>query len=217
MKLRLPLCIAIFCFVMLVCSCRGDGTYDRTAIRAAVASQMDSYPESTLQDLYKNFFQDNFGPGHLMGDSDDARSGARAYIEAECLEALNDSDFTRSMPDYEPIGWHHRFYRVNLSVINDGRVPLDTFLDAFMQSAQQFTLPSIDDWKREWAVIEDEIRSMGYAMDSIDEDAETIQTILNEGQYALHHSLRYNECYHPHYRLIEKSVFENTLLPLLGQ
>lgn len=200
---------------MLISSCRGDGRYDTDAIRNAVISQMEEYPESELQDLYKNFFQDAFGPGHLLDDSEDARRGAEAYLRAECQAAMNDSVSGAGMPDYELIGWHHRFYRVNLSVINDGRIPFDVYLDAFMKSAQQFSLPSIDDWKREWAAIETEIRNLDYPIEGFEEDAREIHRILSEGQYALHHSDRYNDCYHPHYRLIEKSVFEEMLLPRL--
>lgn len=39
--------------------------------------------------------------------------------------------------------------------------------------------------------------------------------ILNQGQFASHHSAAFNEAYHPHYRLIEKTIFEIELLPLL--
>ena len=38
-------------------------------IRAAVENQLKAYPKSTLQDLYKNFFQDYFGPGHIVSDT----------------------------------------------------------------------------------------------------------------------------------------------------
>lgn len=215
MKLKFTITVACCVISAMLCACHDSGEYDTRAIREAVAVQMESYPESTLQDLYKNFFQDTFGPGHLLDDTDDARRGAEEYLRADCLAALNDSDYSCIMPDYELIGWHHRFYRVNLSVINDARVPFDLFMDAFMQSAQQFTLPAVDDWQREWAVIETEIRDMGYAIDGFDEDSETIHNLLDSGQYALHHSRRYDECYHPHYRLIEKTEFEELLLPLL--
>lgn len=39
--------------------------------------------------------------------------------------------------------------------------------------------------------------------------------ILDQGKYASHHSIAYNEAYHPHYRLIEKTIFEKELLPLI--
>lgn len=39
------------------------------AVREAVSRQMQNYPKSTLKDLYKNFFQDKFGPGHIISDT----------------------------------------------------------------------------------------------------------------------------------------------------
>lgn len=49
------------------------------AVRQAVERQMQRYPKSTLKDLYKNFFQDKYGPGHLIGDT----AAAGAYLRQE--------------------------------------------------------------------------------------------------------------------------------------
>ena len=38
----------------------------RERVVTCVRWQMDNYPESRLIDLYKNFFQDKFGPGHMI-------------------------------------------------------------------------------------------------------------------------------------------------------
>ncbi|GEM_PF-170709 len=181
-------------------------------IKRAIVQQVETYPASTLKDIYKNFFQDAFGPGHLMSNAPDAEQRMRNYLEQECEEAKNDPN---PCPDYELTGSHGRFYRVNLSVINDGRVPLNTFLKAFMKSATQFSLPKVDDWKKEWINIEQSVLELGYRFPEQSQDSAAIMSILNQGQYASHHSAAYNEAYHPHYRLIEKSIFEEELLPLL--
>ena len=39
------------------------------SIRQAIVQQVETYPASTLKDIYKNFFQDAFGPGHLMSNA----------------------------------------------------------------------------------------------------------------------------------------------------
>ena len=54
--------------------------------------QMTDYPESTLKDIYKNFFQDAFGPGHLMSDAEDAEKRMEAYLRSECEQAERDVD-----------------------------------------------------------------------------------------------------------------------------
>lgn len=182
------------------------------SIRQAIVQQVETYPASTLKDIYKNFFQDAFGPGHLMSNAPDAEQRMRNYLEQECEEAKKDIN---PCPDYELTGSHGRFYRVNLSVINDGRVPMNTFLNAFMKSAAQFSLPKVEDWKQEWIAIEKCIKELGYQFPDQAQDSAAIMNILDQGQYASHHSIAYNEAYHPHYRLIEKTIFEKELLPLI--
>lgn len=196
----------------IICACNSN-EYDVKAIRSAIKSQISDYPESTLKDLYKNFFQDAFGPGHLMSDAVDAEQKMRAYLESECEYSLTTPP--SSLPYYQTTGWHGRFYRVSLSVINDGKVPFDTYFDAFMESAAKFILPDVKDWAEEWNVIESLIVKYfpdlpGYAEDSAD-----IKALLESGNYASHHSRQFNEAYNPHYRLIEKSIFESRILPLL--
>ena len=42
-----------------------DGNFQERVEKAA-RWQMENYPKSRLLDLYKNFFQDKFGPGHIV-------------------------------------------------------------------------------------------------------------------------------------------------------
>ncbi len=196
--------IAAFATVRLCSNCR---------IAKAVRSQIDCYPESTLKDLYKSFFQDAFGPGHLMSSGEDAVQGMREYLKQECEEAKGDVNLC---PDYELTGHHGRFYRVNLSLINDGIIPFETFLSAFIKSAETYALPDLDDWKTEWNRILSVITRVAPDLPSFDEDKALIDKILADGNYASHHSERYNAKYHPHYRLIERNIFESEILPLIG-
>lgn len=62
--------------------CKTEIGTDRSfskAVREAVNRQMKAYPKSTLADLYKNFFQDKFGPGHIIADT----SSAGRYLRKE--------------------------------------------------------------------------------------------------------------------------------------
>lgn len=209
MKQFLYLILAI---IIAGCKTAGSVSSDKESIKNAIDRQMSDYPESTLRDVYKNFFQDAFGPGHLMSDAKDAEARMADYLRSECEEAKADVDHS---PYYLRTGWHGRFYRVNLSVINDGKVPFDTFLYAFMQSARDFTLPKVKDWSKEWSEIEKVFNVCGYQVPGYKEDSHAIKQLLGQGRYAIHHSERYNKAYHPHYRLIEKNIFEQQILPLL--
>ena len=182
---------------------------NNTPLERAIQRQMANYPAATLADYYKLFFQDAFGPGHLMADT----ARAAAYLRAELQQVQTDPD---PGPEYAATGYRGRYYRVNLSVIAQGKVPFSTFLSAFVQSAQTYTLPSIEEWSAEWAEIQSAIRTLNPQVPNYEADSIAIQALLSSGRYAAHHSAAYNAAYHPHYRLIERRIFEQQILPLLA-
>ena len=184
----------------------------REAIQAAVERQVSEYPESTLKDIYKSFFQDEFGPGHLVDGGEESLASARAYLEEECREAASEDNLCAEI---ETVGWKGRFYRVNLSLVNDGKVPFDVFYDAFIESAGAYALPDVKEWSKEWKAILSIIRKMKLDLPSYSSDRKEINAMLSSGKYALHHSRAYVNAYHPHYRLIEKNIFEKRILPYL--
>ena len=85
----------IIASLLLLVACKQE-----TAIEQAIGRQMASHPASTLQDLYKNFFQEQFGPGHLVPDT----TSAARYLRYE-LQTMN----SESQTLYEPIGVEGRF------------------------------------------------------------------------------------------------------------
>lgn len=177
---------------------------DSEAVRVAVAAQMESYPESRLQDLYKSFFQDRFGPGHIIRD----RQSARDYILSELASAD-----TIMGPRTEPCGWQGNYVRVNLSVIADGLMNAEKLADALMASAKEVSDEDIERWKTEWAEIEAIIEKTYPDIPDLQEDKARIAELLSTGQYAWHHSAQYNAAYHPHYRIIAKE-FLNLNMPI---
>ena len=187
-------------------SCKHDST-DR-AIIEAVEKQMKMYPKSTLRDLYKNFFQDYFGPGHIIANTDAASN----YLQQELATS---AEFEGE--DYEYTGYKGKMVRVNLKVIADGRVPYDKYLDAFLRSANGITPPSIEEWRAEWAKIDSVIKAMDIELDDAEKDRREINRLLNENKFVMHHSRQFNEHYAPHYRIIERTIFEEEILPLIGK
>ena len=183
-----------------------DGRFE-TAVSEAIDRQMRSYPKSTLKDLYKSFFQDKFGPGHIIAYT----TGAGAYIRREL------ASYTETKGEVaEPTGWEGNFYRVNLSAIKENRVPYATYLDAFFRSAQGIVAPTLPDWIKEWESIEAIIRAKNLALPGYEADLAEIKQNLEKGVYMGHHSAAYAEAYSPHYRIISKEIYEAELLPLLG-
>lgn len=171
-------------------------------VKLAVMEQLKQYPSSTLQDLYKSFFQDKFGPGHIISDT----TAARKYLDRELA-----SFEVSHNPEVEATGWQHNFYRINLSVIKEGIIPYHIFFNAFIESVNSVTPPSIEEWKNEWMAIEKIIESMDITLDNYNDDKRAIDSLLTINKFVVHHSKQYEETYQPHYRIISQKVFERDL------
>ena len=197
--------LAVAAMTIFACN-KVNPTHEK--IRQSVERQLELYPESTLRDLYKNFFQDRFGPGHIIADN----SAADRYLRYE----LNTAEGFEGL-DYEPTGYEGRFYRVNLGVIADGRVPYDKYFDAFIRSVNGITPISIEEWSKEWHEIDSVIMTMGLQLEDLSADRAEIKALIEGGDYVMHHSQRFNDHYQPHYRIIERTIFENEILPLLNK
>ena len=182
---------------------RIDAVADRPDYQSVVGEMLRKYPDSQLRDIYKSFFQDRFGPGHLVSDT----LAARRYLHRELME-MGES----AMPYYEPAGAGENYYRVSLAVIRDGIITEDEFFNAFLESARKVTFPTIEDWTAEW---HDILKTIPTDLENYTADKAMIDSVLSSGSYAVHHSRRFNASYHPHYRLIDKSTFRTKLLFLL--
>ena len=175
-------------------------------IRTAVENQLSTYPKSTLQDLYKNFFQDYFGPGHIVSDT----TSAGAYLDRE-LASFEKAEGAY----YEPTGYNGNFFRVNLSVIKEGLISRDVFFDAFIQSVSDIQTISHDEWKKEWNEIDSVIKAMNLSLVNYEQDREKLFSLLEQGKYVVHHSEPFSAEYDPHYRIIGREIFIKKILPLL--
>jgi hypothetical protein len=192
----------LFCFSL---SGTEKKNFDK-AVRDAVSRQLYLYPKSTLKDLYKNFFQDKFGPGHIIRDT----TQAGRYLR---WELASYEDCTGEIS--EPTGWEGNFIRVNLSVIKKGQIPYQIFFEAFVCSVNGINPITIEEWKKEWSEIERVIGSMRLDLPNYEIELKEIEERLERGEYVGHHSLIFEECYSPHYRIISREIFEKELLPLL--
>lgn len=181
-------------------------TSQSSSREAFVRTYLQTYPEATLQDIYKGSFQDIFGPAHLLTD----REAVINYIHHEIKSA---DQFEEA--DYVPCGWQGNFYQVNLKVIAEGRVPLDTFVDAFIASANGIDTTLTQVWLDEWKMLQASVRQVAPDLPGFTEDSTYLAHLLKEGKYVIHHSQKFNAHYHPHYRIIRKDLFEEKILPML--
>ena len=192
--------------IAFVCAAAQTKCIDAASVRSAVERMVADYPHSTLQDIYKSFFQDNFGPGHAVPDS--AQAAAWLHGELEKVDRLD-------VPLYEPTGYKGNYYRVSLVAIASGKLQADALLSAFLRSVRAVQPSEVEAWVQEWAQIESVIAAMELQLLGYDADTKAIKDMLAAGHYAVHHSRLYNEHYAPHYRIISKDIFEKEILPLL--
>ena len=170
--------------------------------------QMETYPESRLLDIYKSCFQDYMGAEHLVSDSE----RVKAYLDEE----LATSTLDELMPwYYEPCGIDSNYYRVSIRALKENIISEEMLLDAFVRSANSAERPSVESWRDRWLVIIGTIDKMQLNLPHYEEDKLFIDSILSVGKYAISHSPDYREAYRPHYRIVEKSIFEREIKPMI--
>ena len=195
------LSISLFALiVILLTSCRSN------PIRDAISLQLELYPESRVQDIYKSFCQDNLGPGHLIPNPE----AAKAYLTEELEEYR--SDLEKGLYDkpefrFVPTGDQNNYVRVDLSVVLDSLVDVPTLLDAFVRSANEGKKLSEDEWKAKWAEVAKVIRKDFPDIPDAEKDLAAIDSLIAEGNLILHHSEAFQNAYNPHYRIVATEIF----------
>lgn len=197
----------------------GAGASEPGCVREAVTKLKARYPQLQLQDVYKYFFHDAWGPGHLIPSPE----GAKRYLRTELAEMAADTVGTHGPcvretagePYFEPSGCGENFYHVSLRVITDSLVDFDTFFQAFYDGMADLRQPTLDEWAKEWQMIEQTVEGMGLDMPGFAADKARIAKTLAKGEYTMHHSLAFEKAYRPHYRLIRKDIFDQRLRPAI--
>lgn len=183
---------------------RGDMS---DSICRALQYHKERYPAAQYRDVYKNFMQDFFGPGHMLTDTTAASRGLRRELaQTQSFDG----------PGYEPTGYKGNFYRVNIGLIADGSIPYETFFEEFSKSVQEIVPPSTEEWQRIWAAIDDEIVGLGWHFENEEADRESLKRQIEAGDFVVHHSDAYNASVNFHYRIISRERFLATILPLIN-
>lgn len=175
-------------------------------IHRALLYQKENYPFSQYRDVYKNFMQDYYGPGHILADT----AASAKYLQKELRETeIFDG------PDYEPTGFNGNFYRVNLRLLADGTIPYETFFDSFVESVQGIVPPDGEEWMKIWESIDREIVKTGLTFENEEQDRQELAQQFLQGNYIVHHSKAFDDNSNFHYRIISKEKFNNIILPLI--
>ena len=164
----------------------------------AVDYLVNSYPKAQLADIYKSFYQDNYGPGHILGDT----IAARRYFNDELSHTT-----AWNGPEFEYTGEGKNFVRLNMDLVKKGIISAEDYFRAFLNSLGMEAKPSDEEWIAEWSSIEDIIKTRGYHFVNEDKDREIIRKKLESKNFPIHHSDNFNENYNFHYRIISIPEF----------
>ncbi len=167
-------------------------------IEKAVINELKYYPEARLRDIYKNFFQDAFGPGHLIPDTTRAGNYLNYELQLPIVDTLT----------WQAIGPENDYYRINLELVKKGTLPRSVLLEAMVESAPLARNPDMETWKKEWKTAMVVLEKMNLQIPDFEKDKKEIEALFEQGEYVMHHSDFYNETYKRHYRIIHKSVFK---------
>ncbi|MFW5758760.1 MAG: hypothetical protein ACOCYO_08770 [Bacteroidota bacterium] len=168
-------------------------------IGESVQNILTKYPEASLKDIYKSFFQDEYGPGHLLN-----------CVDAPRRLFLSELSRTKSQGRYsiEPCGTGQNFYKVNLDLIVDGFITENLFFQAFIESASAIQSPENYTWIKKWWTIEINIQPFKHLIREYDISRQVLIKKLNQGKVVVHHSKKFLKLYDPHYRIIHKNIIE---------
>ena len=192
--------------VLILASC----TAKQDGMTQALQRIKADYPLATLQDVYKSFYQDHFGPAHLIADT----AAMRRYIDYELAEMAADSAqaVSAELPYYEPTGSHGRYVRVSLRCVTDSLISTDMLFDAFLES---FACPPAQtSWADEWQQVLQTVESEKLEFANYEQDKQQLAAMCSQ-QQAVHHSEQYRKAYHPHYRIVRADIFQANIKPYL--
>ena len=153
------------------------------------------YPQATLQDIYKTCYQDYFGAEHLLTDT----ASARKYLRLE-LDECRETDMS-AMPNEEPTGFRHRFSRINLSNVVNGKLTEQQLLTMFIEAAAKDNAYG-DDWAGEW----NKIVNIALQVNPSWRDPELMAELQEaaKANCAVRHSEAFRKAYNPHYRIVKQ-------------
>jgi hypothetical protein len=185
---------------------RRSGYTEGDALRHILIDQLSRYPLLDVQDLYKLVFQAALGSEHAVADVD----AAQAWLARELKEMADGPP----EPRIDPIAPDGRIVRVNLRPYLASNGDPAALLDAFVRTANEYR-GTAEQLQRHWryASALTESGVLPFALDAM-------QTFFEQMRArdfpAVHHSTRYEQAYHPAYRVVLRELLMSGNLPTPG-
>ena len=193
-------------FFFIKISSKSSNEIDLTILR----EQIENHPNQTLQDVYKSCYQDEYGPGHLISNESSAINSL--------FQEINSIEKDYNPPTLiEKTGIYGNYLRVDLTLVRDGIVPFFVLFRALTISAAIGGQKSDKNWDKIWNEIVQAIIDSDLRFENFEEDLKRLEIISKSDDKVVHHSEMYENTYHPHYRIIEKNVFNDVIKPYINK
>lgn len=158
-------------------------------LKEILSLHASKYPEMSPTDAVKLIYQNEFGPGHLIRN----RENAFEYLKAEYDRA----DSTAGCL-YEHIG--NGLVRVNLAGFKARGLDLSALFDAFCKSAETVK-GNVESLKEKLEILK-ELTEEGTFKFSVSELCDYLCAYEAAGYPMVSHSEVYRQHYHPSYRIV---------------
>ena len=193
-------------FFFIKISSKSSNEIDLTILR----EQIENHPNQTLQDVYKSCYQDEYGPGHLISNESSAINSL--------FQEINSIEKDYNPPTLiEKTGIYGNYLRVDLTLVRDGIVPFFVLFRALTISATIGGQKSDKNWDKIWNEIAQAIIDSDLRFENFEEDLKRLEIISKSDDKVVHHSEMYENTYHPHYRIIEKNIFNDVIKPYINK
>lgn len=147
------------------------------------------YPAMQPCDIVKLIYQNEFGGGHLIR----SKSDSLRRIHDEYARVVHDD----LLPLREYIG--NDVYRVNLAAINTGFYSLEQLNDDFVASSLR--KGNIKSFISKLELLREHFNELSVSFGAGDLE-EYLSAYAADGYPMVSHSAKYNELYHPAYRIV---------------
>lgn len=152
-------------------------------------THLEKYPLMTPQDCFKLIYQNELGPGHLVGDEKDALNSL--------LKEWNEIEADENAELIEPIG--NNLCRINLKKAKCLYKP-EEINDIFVRTANLHR-GRMGEFMHNMKLLKHNLENLPVNF-SAGEFLEFQEMYRGRGYPPLHHSPKYREAYDPHYRVV---------------
>ncbi len=171
-------------------------------LKSEINLELQYHPKAQLTDLFKLLSQSAFGPGHNIQNIDVAYK----YY----LEELNNSEVFDQI-SIQPCLYFNDFYRINLSLVKYGLIPVDELFRWFIESSNVICITSESEFYNEWDLVLEVIKQEKMIFNEFEKEMEYLNEIMKKNRFLCHHSEIYKNSYHPHYRIVHERLIPLTI------